>query len=211
MRRGYDNVAWFYDGLARIVYGKTLLRAQQYLIAAVPAGANILIVGGGSGWILEELTAMHAAGLNITYVDAAAKMIALARKRKTGANDVVFIHDVMQHVPVTQKYDVAITPFLFDNFSEETAAIVFDSIDKSLKEDGLWLFADFQLTDDKVFWQGAMLATMYFLFRIMCGVEANKLPDTNRQFTEHHYQLTVEKTFLKKFIVSRIFRKTINR
>lgn len=210
MKNNYDNAAWFYDRLTRLIYGKTLVRAQQYAISAVPAGANILIAGGGTGWILEELTALHPEGLTITYVDVSANMIALARKRNVGGNKVTFINDVVQHAPLDARYDVVLTPFLFDNLSEQSATEVFGSMHTRLKKDGLWLYVDFNVVAGSAWWQKALLAMMYLFFKTLCGVEANRLPDMERHFRADHYKLEGEKLFLKKFIVSRIFRKTIS-
>jgi ubiquinone/menaquinone biosynthesis C-methylase UbiE len=207
MRSGYDNIAWYYDWLARLIYGKTLVHAQQYLVAAIPANATILVAGGGTGWILEELTALHPGGLKITYIDISANMIARSKKRNTGSNEVTFINSPIQTAALTKTYDVVLTPFLFDNFSEPILSSAFQNIHNHLKKNGLWLFADFQLTDDKKTAQKIMLQVMYAFFRISCGIEAYRLPDTDKYFTTYHYHLVAEKTFLGKFIVSKIFRQ----
>jgi hypothetical protein len=52
MPANYNNSAWFYDRLSRMVYGRALINAQVYLLQYVPAGASVLIAGGGTGWIL---------------------------------------------------------------------------------------------------------------------------------------------------------------
>ncbi len=57
MAANYNNSAWFYDSLAGLVYGKALVKAQVYLLQYIPADSNILIVGGGTGWILMNLHA----------------------------------------------------------------------------------------------------------------------------------------------------------
>jgi len=86
MAANFNNSAWFYDPLSRVVYGKALVNAQSWLLNYIPKKANVLIVGGGTGWILEELTRIHPDDLTITYVEIAANMIALSEKRITGNN-----------------------------------------------------------------------------------------------------------------------------
>ncbi len=111
LKRSYDTIAFFYDRLARMAYGRALVNAQLYLLNSIPAGALILIAGGGTGWVLEEIAKIHPSGLTIDYVDASGKMIALAEKRNTGANKVTFITDPIQDVQFGQKeYDVVLTP-----------------------------------------------------------------------------------------------------
>ncbi|HEY2583916.1 MAG TPA: methyltransferase domain-containing protein, partial [Mucilaginibacter sp.] len=98
MAANYNNSAWFYDKLSGMVYGRALINAQVYLLQYIPEGAHVLIVGGGTGWILEEITKIHPSGLQITYVEIAADMIALSKKRNTGNNKVVFINEAIENV-----------------------------------------------------------------------------------------------------------------
>ena len=60
-----------------------------------------------------------------------------------------------------KKFDVVITPFLFDNFTEQTTQKVFSHINQLLKRNGTWLNVDFQLTGK--WWQNILLKSM-FLF-----------------------------------------------
>lgn len=205
MAANYNNSAWFYDALSRMVYGRSLVKAQVWLLQYVPKNSNILIVGGGTGWILEELARIHSSGLNITYVEIATNMIALSKKRRIGNNQVFFINDAMENVALHTHFDVVITPFLFDNFTEQTTQRVFSHIHKLLKREGLWLNCDFQLTGR--WWQHALLRFMFIFFRTVCKIEASRLPDINKRFNDNDYTLINEKTFFRKFVLSRIYRK----
>jgi ubiquinone/menaquinone biosynthesis C-methylase UbiE len=204
MKGNYDHIAWFYDTLARLVYGKAILRAQQYLIGHIPAGANILIAGGGTGWILEEIARLYSSGLTITYVDLSSKMIAQARRRNAGNNKVTFITAPAEKAP-PGKYDVVMTPFLFDNFSDSTLQSTFSAIDRLLVKDGVWLYCDFQ--DAGKWWQKALLKIMYAFFRVSCGIETAHLPDAKGCFSEHHYKIKEKKTFFNEFIIARVYQR----
>lgn len=207
MAANYNNSAWFYDPLSRLIYGRSLVQAQVWLLQYVPANTKILIVGGGTGWILEELTKIHPSGLNITYVEVAAGMITLSQKRNTGNNKVIFINDAIENVPLSADFDVVITPFLFDNFTEQTLQNVFSHIHQLLKPDGLWLNCDFQLTGK--WWQNVLLRTMFIFFKVICGIEASKLPAIDKCFDEKGCKPLAEQTFFGKFVLSRIYRKSL--
>src|SRR3569833_2127388 len=112
MAANYNNSAWFYDKLSRLIYGGALIKAQVYLLDNIPAGSKILIAGGGTGWILEEIAKLYPSGLKINYVEVSAKMIALSRKRISGENNVDFINAPVEDVPLPTDYDVVISPFL---------------------------------------------------------------------------------------------------
>lgn len=205
MTSNYDNSAFFYDRLSRLVYGKALVNAQLYLLQQVPPNSSVLIVGGGTGWILEELSNIHYSGLDITYVEISSRMTALAQKRITGINKVTFIIDAIENTPITQTYDVVITPFLFDNFTEETLAKTFNRIHQQLKPKGLWLCTDFQLTSP--LWQKVLLKSMYLFFKILCGIETLSMPKIENQFGQHGYRTIATKTFYGDFIVSTRYQK----
>jgi hypothetical protein len=59
MAASFNNSAWFYDRLSRLVYGKAIVNTQLYLLGYIQPNSNILIVGGGTGWILDEITRLH--------------------------------------------------------------------------------------------------------------------------------------------------------
>jgi ubiquinone/menaquinone biosynthesis C-methylase UbiE len=205
MSANYNNSAWFYDGLARLVYGRALINAQVYLLQFVSTEANVLIVGGGTGWILEELTKIHPSGLQITYVEVAADMMVHSKKRNVGFNKVTFINDAIEDLPADTIFNIVITPFLFDNFTNENMRKVFNHIHLMLKPGGLWLNADFQLTGK--WWQFVLLKSMFLFFRLICGIEASKLPDIKQQFEKHGYKALEEQCFYGEFVVTTAYKK----
>ncbi|MGF7082264.1 class I SAM-dependent methyltransferase [Mucilaginibacter sp. UYCu711] len=205
MPSNYDNSAWFYDRLSRLIYGKALVNAQVYLLPYVPPNSSVLIVGGGTGWILEELARVHPTGLTITYVEISSKMMALSKSRNYGDNRVTYINQAVEDVIFTEKFDVVITPFLFDNFKEETLQKVFGHLHHQLKTGGLWLNTDFQLTGR--WWQNVLLKSMFLFFRAICGIETSVLPHIEQQFKQHDYSVITEKTFFWEFVVSAVFSK----
>jgi SAM-dependent methyltransferase len=207
MPANYDNSASFYDKLSRLVFGKALVNAQAWLLPQIPKNANILIVGGGTGWIFDEITKLHPSGLSITYVEISAKMMALSRKRNFGANTVEFINKAVEDAGLPADFDIAITPFLFDNFTEDTLPGIFQHIHQSLKPGGLFLYTDFQLTGK--WWQYAMLKSMLLFFKVLCGVPSWRLPDVSKQFGKFGYEVMDEKNFFGDFVVSRVCKRTV--
>jgi ubiquinone/menaquinone biosynthesis C-methylase UbiE len=205
MAANYDNTTWFYERLSKMVFRSVQLKAQEHFLNCIQPGSTTLIIGGGTGEILESLTKLHPAGLRITYVEISAKMMALSRKRNTGQNDVTYIIENIEQVILKQQFDVVITAFLFDNFSDESLATVFPLIDAQVKPGGLWLNTDFQLTGP--LWQKVMLKGMYIFFRLMAAVDVTRLPDVKQMFRVHSYYLLNEKTFYGNFILATVYRK----
>lgn len=205
MAANYDNAAWFYDRLAALVFGDSLNRAQRSLLHYVPANAKILIAGGGTGKILEQLALVHPSGLQITYVEISENMTAIARKRAAGDNQVEFIIAPVEEVNLARDYDVIITPFLLDNFDGATLRHLFDHLNNALGSGSIWINTDFQLTGK--WWQSVLLKTMIVFFKILCGVETNGLPDTGSLFKAAGYKVIEEQAFYGEFVGSRVYRR----
>ena len=205
MSANYNNSVWFYDFLTGLVFGQTLLRAQVYLLHNIKPGNKILIAGGGTGKILEAIKDVHPADLKITYVDVSNKMIAASKKRDAGKNEVTFINAPIENISLPDNFDVVITPFLLDNFTEENLQKIFSRIDQSLLPGGLWLNTDFQLTGKR--WQKIMAGSMLIFFRIICAIEAKKLPDIQNCFNNKGYRIFEQKTFWGDFINTTAYQK----
>jgi SAM-dependent methyltransferase len=205
MAGNYDNSASFYDALSRLVFGRALINAQVYLLPYIPQNANMLVIGGGTGWILDEITRIRPSGLSITYVEISANMMALSRNRNIGGNKVVFINKAIEQAELSPNFDVVITPFLFDNFTESHLPAGFGHIHHALKPCGLWLYTDFQLTGR--WWQYLLLKSMLLFFKVLCGVASWRLPDVAGQFGKFDYSAVEEKSFFKDFVISRVYRK----
>ncbi|MHB8206684.1 class I SAM-dependent methyltransferase [Mucilaginibacter sp.] len=205
MAANYNNSAWFYDSLARLVYSKALVNAQVYLLKHISSSSKVLIVGGGTGWILDELVRIHPSGLQITYVEIAPNMMELSKKRNVGNNQVTFINDAIENADLPADFDIALTPFLLDNFTEESLSKVFSSIAILLKPNALWLNASFQLTGK--WWQQIMLQSMFILFKVICNIEASKLPAIDKCFEENTFKLVEQQNFFGDFIGARVYKK----
>lgn len=204
MPANYDNSASFYDRLSRLVFGRALVNAQVYFLPFIPKNSNVLIVGGGTGWILEEIAKIHPAGLQITYVEISANMMALSRKRNTGSNQVNYINMAVEQAKLPQQFDVVITPFLFDNFNEVNLSVIFRHIHQTLKPGGIWLNTDFQLTGK--WWQAVILKSMLLFFKVVCRVESWRLPDVTKQFSTEGYRVEEQKTFFGDFVMTRAYK-----
>jgi ubiquinone/menaquinone biosynthesis C-methylase UbiE len=201
----YDNVAFFYDALARLIFGRQQLTALEFLIRHIPENARVLIVGGGSGWILESIARQHPTGLSITYIDASGKMVALAKKKNTAGNNITFITaDIAQTQLNEGSFDVVITPFLFDNFTQPVCDEVFNKLHLSLCKNGTWLFTDFQQTTLRR--HQLLLRAMYLFFRITSGIKARQLPDTGGLFAAAGYSPVAQAQLMGGFIVATVYK-----
>ncbi|KRT15318.1 hypothetical protein ASU31_14905 [Pedobacter ginsenosidimutans] len=208
MLNNYDKIASHYDTLSRLVFFKSQVNAQINQLPYIQEGNTILIVGGGTGWILEELAKIYSGGLKIVYVEISAKMIALSQKRNYKSNHVEFVNIGIEDFKTDVVFDVILTPFLFDNFEEQRAVKVFDQLNAYLKKDGLWFLVDFSLNKiNGNWWKWLLLRLMYGFFKLLGIVEANQLIDMNPYFFKANYLIVEERLYYGSFIKATIFRK----
>lgn len=208
MVNNYDKIARHYDTLSRLVFFKAQVNAQVNQLRYIQKNSEVLIVGGGTGWILEELAKVHPAGVKIVYVEISAKMIALSKARNCGGNEVVFVNEGIEAFTAKTAFDVVLTPFLFDNFSEKRASEVFEQLDSYLKPGALWFLVDFSLNSGKgIWWKLLLLKSMYRFFKLLGIVEASNLIDMHPYFLGKNYEVMEERFYYSGFIKGAIYKK----
>jgi len=198
----FDSVAWIYDSLSKLVFGNELINAQKHFLHRIPGGSNVLIIGGGTGDLLPPI--LHSSpGCHVCYIDASLKMIDRAQAKVQGNKQVRFIHGTEQEIPTRKVFDVIITNFYFDLFSEESLHLVVDKVKKHLSRNGAWLATDFVNTGRIM--HRAQLGLMYAFFRVISNIEASRLPEWEDQM-KVHFTETGSATFRNGFIKSAIFQ-----
>jgi len=207
-RNNYDHVASFYDRLAQLIFGSTIRKSQFSLLHYNFSNSKIVIVGGGTGAILEELGKLKTAPLTITFIEISEKMLRKAKKKNAGCHKVKYIHSDVEHFTANDSFDIIITPFLFDNFTTDKAKRVFNHLNDMLDREGIWLFTDFYISSETPLWQRLLLKLMYRFFKILARVEANQLPDTASLFASAAYSCEQEIFFYGNFIRAALYRKS---
>lgn len=174
---GFDNIAWLYDSLARLVFGDRLMRAQTAFLHRIKPGSRVLILGGGTGAIVSELLVLQP-DCHITFVDASQAMLKRARRRLRESSDIEYIHGTENSIPDRHPFDVVITAFYLDMFTDDQLSAIIPHIGRNLTKPALWLVADFCSKD--TLWKRIVLSAMYTFFRLTTGIAAKSLPDWNR-------------------------------
>jgi ubiquinone/menaquinone biosynthesis C-methylase UbiE len=198
---GFDVLAPLYDRFASLVYGSAIHEAQLFFLKAIPSSANVLILGGGTGWLLAELLKMQPEA-KVWYIEASVKMLEQAQRKlsEQQKSQVKFIHGTEDSIPREIQFHAVITGFYLDLFLPATLRRVIDTIAASLVPGSVWLVSDFIAR--KVWWQRILLKVMYTFFRWCCGIEAKQLPPWEQYMTAHGWELREEQLFFHGFIKS---------
>ncbi|WP_266202624.1 class I SAM-dependent methyltransferase [Pontibacter kalidii] len=209
---GFNRVASFYDALARLVYGQALQQAQQALLPFVPQQARVLVIGGGTGWLLEQLL-QTGKQLDILYLDAAPAMLQRARQKyekykKPHSCRVCFRLGTEQSIQPQEQFDAIITPFLLDLFPPQRLRQLMCKLATSLAPGGQWLLADFwPVQQPPPWWQRLLLKGMYTFFGLMSDVQARQLPDYHAHFTALGLEQQYSQAFYGGMVQAKAFRR----
>ncbi len=203
---GFDRVAAFYDPLARLVFGSSLQRAQLWLLPFIPDDATILIIGGGSGWLLQQVL-IQTSPKHILYVEASEKMLQKARQQTSAPSIVTFRHGTEASLQPDEQFDVIITPFILDLYPEPRLTQLMHRLHAALRPKGLWLFADFWPAEQKPpMWQKLLAKSMYLFFGLLSNVQARHLPNYSLYFDDLGLQEKDSASFYGGFVQAKVFK-----
>ena len=198
---GFDRLSVIYDLLVNIVFGRAIRKAQIASIKQVENEHEWLILGGGTGWILDEIFKIYP-NVKITYLEVSQEMINKAKRRKPKGR-VNYVLGSIDQIPQEKNYDVVMTAFFWDMFPTNEAVRMKQSIDQKLKNDAIWLLVDFKNTD--IWWQRILMRVMYLFFRFTCHIEASELPDFDQIFIREKHTIQFRHSFYHGMIESTVY------
>lgn len=209
---GFDRVAPFYGTLARLVYGDALEQAQASLLPHLPDMGSVLVIGGGSGWLLEQLL-KTGKQLDILYLDAAPAMLQRAQYRYERIQQphqcsVSFRLGNEQALQPNEQFESIITPFLLDLFPPPRLQQLMQTLAATLTPHGRWLFADFwPVQHPPPLKLQLLIRGMYTFFGLVSGVKAKQLPDYAFHFKSLGFKQKFSCSFYGGMVQAKVFLK----
>ena len=212
----FDRISPVYDLLAMTVFGRAIQRSQLRLLEGLPTAPRVLLLGGGSGWLLEALMTCRP-DAEVLSVDASPAMNRRAaarirrREARTGRRLSVTLisatHSALDIPPLSDQppFDVLITPFFLDVFSPAELPRVMGTLSGRLTREGRWLFADF--CPPLAGWRAALVWLMYRFFRLSTGLTNQHLSDFRRHFTALGFRPENAARLAAGMILSAIWRR----
>jgi ubiquinone/menaquinone biosynthesis C-methylase UbiE len=147
-------------------------------------------------------------------MEASGAMIELARARlSAGARQQVEFHhqDIRTAALGPKPYDVAVTLFFLDCFTETEACTIIKKIERSIQPGGFWIMGEFRQPQRGLaavharFW----LWSMYSFFRFATGLRTFELPPYERQLSEAGLQLVEQRHWSAGMITAQLWKKTL--
>ncbi|HWD19381.1 MAG TPA: class I SAM-dependent methyltransferase [Verrucomicrobiae bacterium] len=175
----FDWLAPHYRWMEPILAGSKMQKCRTAFLSSIPPPRRALLVGEGHGRFLAALLAIHPQA-QCVCLDASAGMLQAARERLGGDPRVEFVHaDLAAWTPPAEPFDLIVTNFVFDCFTEEQLAALIPKLAAAAAPQARWLVADFCAPPRGLArWRAqAILAVMYVFFRWATGIAAQRLPE----------------------------------
>jgi len=141
----FSPVANFYDVLAQIVFGNKLQEAQAANLRYISDNSRILIIGGGSGWILQQVI-QHTQHSTIVYLEASDSMLRKSEEKiinQNKNNKIEYRLGTEENIGGQETFDIIIANFFLDLFSPAYLIIILEKLNCALAPAGKWLITDF--------------------------------------------------------------------
>ncbi len=211
----FDFIAPAYRTLETIAFGGGLQRARLACLGEIGAPRHALIAGEGNGRFLCELLRRNP-NLEVDCVDASERMLELARGRieRELPDDVrrvrFFRRDIVSWSPAEASYDLIVTHFFLDCFSEDRVADIVNRLSRAATPNAIWLLADFCIPAEGLarLRAGLWLAAMYRFFQSTAGIEASKLADPLPFLRTAGFTLVRQHLFRSGMLKSELWRNT---
>ncbi|MBO3698906.1 class I SAM-dependent methyltransferase [Roseivirga sp. E12] len=202
MKNDFDKIAPLYDLLANLAFGKTLERAQKTYLHKIEPASKLLIVGGGTGKIIQWIP--EGLDLKIDYVELSGRMLDRARSRLSKGNEIDFVHGDAREQEGS--YDVIIANFFLDCFSTSQLEQVLMHVKNQLNSAGSLLITDFYPSDRPR--HKLLLKTMHWFFRVISQLDADGLINIHEQTKLAGFEPSDIQFFRKGSVFSAVYERS---
>lgn len=162
--------------------GSSLERCRFKFLPEMATARRVLILGEGDGRFLNAfLSTNHQAEIDV--VDNSGKMIAFAERRtRSNGGPRVRFHQVDARSwlpPDGANYDLIVTHFFLDCFSDEELAPMMRRFGKAAAAECRWAISEFRQPAHGLFaWRARLwIGALYRLFGWITGLRVRQLPD----------------------------------
>lgn len=203
VRMNCDGIARYYEGFEHLSFGSNLERSRFAFLGEARTSRRAIVCGGGDGRFLARLLRVNS-HVEVDFVDLSPKMVEVAERRVAGMGRtfrerVRFrVGDIREFEPRTDGYDLIVTHFFLDCFSERELAGIVACLGSWGVPDARWIVSDFREAVGPVgrLWTRAVIRGLYAAFRFTTGLRVTRLPNYAAALGREGYVQRCEETAL---------------
>jgi ubiquinone/menaquinone biosynthesis C-methylase UbiE len=206
----FDHIAKRYRLLEYLTMGRMLEQTRLHLLPRLFTARNALILGDGDGRFLAQLLAENP-HLHATAVDCSSAMLDLLRQRCAPYGD--RLHTVLADAlsftpPAGAGYDLVVSHFFFDCFTEPEIDDLLRRIGPELAPSALWLVSDFRIPPGSMRLPAKILVRgLYLAFRAITGLRITRLPDHTSCLSAARFRRLERNLFLRGVLTTELWRR----
>ena len=202
-----DPIARWYRYFEYLAFGRALQRRRLEFLDDVADARNVLILGDGDGRFTAEFVNRNPQAI-VDSVDSSERMLQLAQRRVRNPNVRFRLGDA-RTIPLSGKYDLIVTHFFLDCFTDSDLNALLPRISGHCEPDARWVVSEFGLPISGVaqVFAKMLIRLMYFFFRLMTGLTVTQLPNYSAAFARHGFRVVREHTLLRGLLVSQIWKQ----
>lgn len=207
----YNRIAWIYDALAQSVFRGAVLKSQTHFLPLIQPNSNLLIIGGGSGQVLEAINRLNIP-LIIDFIEPAQPMIEKAKRRCSKLHNLsINFHQVrFQDFETSSRYDWVCCFYFLDLFKEQTFNLHVKHISQLMNSNSQLLVSEFQNPSGH-FWKKVLSRLMHLFFKLTTNLESNRLKDIHTLLTNQGFDRVNKAEFFSQFIFSAVYQKEVSK
>lgn len=204
----FDRIARPYRTLEYLAVGRKLEQTRLHFLPRLTTARNALILGDGDGRFLASFLAANTI-VEATAVDGSAAMLEILRRRcAPHASRLKTVQgDALAFTPATEvPYDVVVSHFFLDCFTEEQVQQLITRITPALRPGGQWLISDFRVPPGNMHLPArAFVRSLYLAFRILTGLRVTHLPDHAVCLSAAGFQCIGRQMFLSGILTTELW------
>ena len=208
-----DAIAFWYRLLEWAAFGTALQRRREAFLPEMAGASNALVLGDGDGRFLRALLG-RAPHLQVDCVETSRAMIALAEKRIAESNATrVRFHcaDARSFPFQPASYDLIVTHFFLDCFSDADVRQLVPRLAKSAKPGARWAVSEFSVPAGGLRrWRARVwIRLLYWCFGWATGLEVRQLPDYRGALQAAGFRLEREEFVSGGLLTSQLWRNSL--
>ncbi len=195
----FDPLARHYRWMERVLAGETLQQARIAWLDRASDAKTALILGEGNGRFLVPFLEANRRATAVC-ADASREMLRRAERAATKighSHRVEFLQcDVLNWHPPERTFDLIVTHFFLDCFTEEQLARLIPRFARAARPGCLWLLADFQIPSGRVRRIRATIIhrMMYLFFRLTTQLPARRVTPPDGLLQQQGFRRAARKT-----------------
>jgi ubiquinone/menaquinone biosynthesis C-methylase UbiE len=210
-----DGLALHYQTLEYLSLGRQLERSRFTFLGEFADCHQALICGGGDGRFLARLLRVNAR-VRVEFVEVSARMLEIAERRVAGMGgryrERVRFHrgDLRQFRPETSGYDLIVTNFFLDCFSDVEVQEMVSRLAGWAAPQARWMVSEFRYADSAAgrAWTNAVVRGLYLAFRVTTGLRVTRLPNYAGALSEAGFARQWEVRALGGLLQSSLWRSS---